>query len=215
LRYLLKWADSFRETHLSDGSVVRGSGRAVIFADILEAVRHDMPRALFLSLAMTVAAVSLTFGLRVGSVAVLGSLGVALGWIALAVGLAGLKIDFFNFIALPITFGIGVDYAVNVVQRYVAERPRGILAVLRASGGPVVLCSLTTMLGYLALLGSSNRAIRGLGLWAVMGEIACLLSAVLVLPAILWWVERRRASSQRPTMLHATPSVPLIPEPGE
>ena len=31
------------------------------------------------------------------------------------------KLNFLNFIALPITFGIGVDYAVNIVQRYVRD----------------------------------------------------------------------------------------------
>jgi len=54
----------------------------------------------------------------------------------------------------------------------------------------VILCSLTTMLGYMALLSSMNRAIRGLGLLAVFGEIACLLAALLVLPAAIVWWER-------------------------
>ena len=32
------------------------------------------------------------------------------------------KLNFLNFIALPITFGIGVDYSVNVVQRYASAK---------------------------------------------------------------------------------------------
>jgi predicted RND superfamily exporter protein len=55
-----------------------------------------------------------------------------------------------------------------------------------------VLCSLTTMLGYLALLGSHNQAIRGLGEIAAVGEMSCLLAAVVVLPALWVTVERRR-----------------------
>ena len=35
LRYLIRYSDSFRETRLASGKIVRGSGRAVIFADIL------------------------------------------------------------------------------------------------------------------------------------------------------------------------------------
>jgi predicted RND superfamily exporter protein len=190
LRYLLRWANSFRETRLPDGSIVRGSGRAVIFADMLEAVQKDMPRAVTLSFAMTVFAVVLTFRRGSLSAAVIGALLVGLGWVAAAMAATRLKIDFFNFVALPITFGIGVDYAVNIVQRYGANPRGGILAVVRGSGGPVILCSLTTMLGYLALLSSMNRAIRGLGLLAVFGEVACLLAALLVLPAALVWWER-------------------------
>jgi predicted RND superfamily exporter protein len=102
------------------------------------------------------------------------------------------KLNFMNFSALPITFGIGVDYAVNVVQRYRADGGRDVIRALRTTGGAVVLCSLTTILGYLALLGSANRAIRSLGLIAVVGEVSCLLAAVTVLPALWLLVERRR-----------------------
>ncbi len=64
-----------------------------------------------------------------------------------------------NFAALPVTFGIGVDYAIG-------------------------LCSLTTRLTYLALLRSHNGAIRSLGTISAVGEITCLLAAVVVLPAL-------------------------------
>ena len=30
---------------------------------------------------------------------------------------AGVRLSFINFIALPITFGIGVDYAINIYGR--------------------------------------------------------------------------------------------------
>ena len=193
LRYLLRYSDSFRETRLPSGKVVRGSGRAVIFADILKAVMHDIRRAVALSFGLTLLTVLVAF--RGG------------GWhtvtvvFALLVGVAGqvvflycadVKLSFLNFAAIPITFGIGVDYAVNVVQRYRADGSRDILGALRTTGGAVVLCSLTTTLGYLALLGSHNRAIRSLGLIAVVGEMSCLLAAVSVLPALWLLVERRR-----------------------
>jgi uncharacterized membrane protein YdfJ with MMPL/SSD domain len=193
LRYLLRYSDSFRETRLASGKVVRGSGRAVIFSDILQAVVRDVRKAVALSLALTLLAVGITF--RGG-----GRHGLSVVF-ALLVGVAGeavflyawnVKLSFLNFAALPITFGIGVDYAVNVVQRYRADGSRDILAALRTTGGAVVLCSLTTTLGYLALIGSANRAIRSLGLIAVVGEVSCLLAAVTVLPALWLLVERRR-----------------------
>jgi predicted RND superfamily exporter protein len=213
LRYLLRWADSFRETQLPDGSIVRGSGRAVIFADMLQSVVRDIPRSVGLSLGMTILAVVVVFRRRSSVVAVLVALGVGIAWVVLAMVLAGARIHFFNFIALPITFGIGVDYAVNVVQRYDAEGRRGILRVLRNAGGPVILCSLTTMLGYLALLRSINQAIRGLGLLAVMGEVACLLAAVLVLPAALVLRERATISRKAASEFASAAEVPAPSRP--
>jgi predicted RND superfamily exporter protein len=196
LRYLLKYSAAFRETRLPSGKIVKGSGRAVIFADILQAVVHDIPKAVSLSLALTLLTVMVTFR-RGGrhALTVLFALLVGVAGEVIFLYYADVKINFMNFAALPITFGIGVDYAVNVVQRYRADGSRDILAALRTTGGAVVLCSLTTMLGYLALVGSHNRAIRSLGTIAVVGEVSCLLAAVMVLPALWLLVERRRRSA--------------------
>jgi predicted RND superfamily exporter protein len=189
LRYLIDWADAFRETRLPDGRVVRGSGRAVIFADLLRATLVDMPRAVMLSLLVTGMAVMLLFGRARPAAVVLGTL--AVGVVGLVGALAGahVRLNFINLIALPITFGIGVDYAVNLLGRYRTAPEAGILAAMRGAGGPVVLCSLTTSLGYLALLRSHNQAVRSLGAVAVLGEASCLLAAMLVLPAVLRWRE--------------------------
>jgi len=112
----------------------------------------------------------------------MGALTVGLGSVALAMTLFHIKINFFNFVALPVSFGIGVDYAVNFVLRYDQDPSQGALGVLRSTGGAILLCSMTTMLGYTALLGSVNQAIRSLGLLAVLGEIGCLAAAAWCYP---------------------------------
>jgi predicted RND superfamily exporter protein len=208
LHYLLRWSDSLRETKLENGDVVRGSGRAVIFADMLKSIVADMPRAIALSLGMTALAVIVIFRRGASTVAVLCALAIGLAWLALYVAATNVKVNFFNFIALPITFGIGVDYAVNFIARYDLEKQKsGILSVLKNTGGAVILCSLTTTLGYLALIGSINQAIRSLGMVAVMGEVCCMLTAVLVLPAFLLWRERtRKRNASMPDAEEATPA---------
>jgi hypothetical protein len=192
LHYLLRWAESFRATRLPDGRVINGSGRSVIFADLLDASLVDMPRSVMLSLFATALMVVILFRKPRAVMMVLGSLGVALIWMMGALAATGVRLSFINFIALPITFGIGVDYPVNVYGRYVQERGQGILAALRGTGAPVLLCSLTTSLGYLALLRAHNQAVRSLGAVAVIGEVTCLMSAVLLLPAVLAWRQQRR-----------------------
>lgn len=49
-KYLFRWADSYRHGELSDGSAVRGSGRAVIAADIWLTLAEDVPWAVLASL---------------------------------------------------------------------------------------------------------------------------------------------------------------------
>jgi uncharacterized protein len=197
LHYLLRLVDAFRSTRLPDGRVVHGSGSAVIFADLLSASLVEMPRAVLVSLGLTALTVLLLFRRPRAVALVLGSLALALVWMVGALAAGDVRLNFINFIALPITFGIGVDYPVNVYARYAEDRGAGMLAAVRAAGGAVILCSLTTNLGYLALLRSGNAGVRSLGTVAVLGETTALLAAVLALPALVVCLDRARDRHRR------------------
>jgi predicted RND superfamily exporter protein len=207
-RYLLRWADSYRETKLPDGTVVQGSGRAVIYADMWAAVIDDVPPAIAFSFAATLLVVIIAFRAGRASIAVIGALLVGIGWMGGLLVLAKVRLNFLNFIALPITFGIGVDYAVNIVERYTREGAGGAVSAVRNTGGAVILCSMTTTLGYLALLGSMNEGVKSLGAAAVLGEVSCLLAAVIVLPAALWWLDRDLPKGARSTLSLKKPRPP-------
>jgi hypothetical protein len=126
------------------------------------------------------------------------SLGVFVPWLFGIGGLlaflhfARVKLNFLNFVAIPITIGLGAEYAHNIMQRYRIEGPDHVRHVVLQTGGAVTLCSLTTTIGYLALLMSINRGIRSFGLSAAIGELTCLTAAVLWLPATLVVLHRRR-----------------------
>jgi hypothetical protein len=191
-KYLFRWADSFRRTDLPDGTTIWGSGRSVIYADMWAAVISDVPKAVLASFFATLLVVALAFRAGKPSVIVTVSLLVGVSWMMGSLSLGGVKLNFLNFIALPLTFGIGVDYAVNIMQRYRVDGRGSALAAVRSTGGAVVLCSMTTLLGYLALVRSKNYGVRSMGIAAVLGEVTCLLAAVLVLPAGLTWMDDRR-----------------------
>ncbi|HSN99420.1 MAG TPA: MMPL family transporter [Candidatus Nanopelagicales bacterium] len=192
-RYLMRWADSFRYTELPTGEVIKGSGRAVIYADMIQAVIEDVPKATAVAAAGAILIILLAFRGHWRH-----ALGVFLPW-ALGVSLLlaflelrGIKLNFLNFMALPITIGIGAEYAHNLMQRYRAERGQRLERVITETGGAVVLCSLTTAIGYVVLMWSINKGIVSFGLAAAVGELACVLAAVLVLPAALVWLQRRK-----------------------
>ncbi len=194
MKYLMRWADAYRQTTLPSGEVIYGSGRSVIYADMLKAVVEEGPKAALFAGFMTVLVVVAAFkrgvrGWRATGL-VLGSLGVGLSWMGAMLYLSGTRINFLNFIAVPITIGIGVDYAINLVHRWRLAGKGQVTTIVRETGGAVVLCSMTTILGYLALMQSVNPAVRRFGLAAVFGEISCLLAVVVVLPAVLMLVDR-------------------------
>jgi predicted RND superfamily exporter protein len=104
--------------------------------------------------------------------------------------LLGLKVNFLDFVALPITLGLGVDYAINVAHRHDHEADP--IRTLRTSGSAVFVCSLTTMIGYGSLLVSDNLAIKGFGTASLIGEITCVLTALVLVPALLALRPRHR-----------------------
>jgi predicted RND superfamily exporter protein len=122
-------------------------------------------------------------------------------WLVGAMMALRVKINFANFIAYPITFGIGVDYAVNVASRWELDGRGSILDAVRTTGGAVTLCSLTTIIGYSSLLLAENRALFLFGLLAVLGEFACLSAAIVAMPAFVEGLARLRprARDARPS----------------
>ncbi len=197
-RQVLGFAAEIRSIPLPQGTPV--ASMMLLLADVLDSIARDGPRATVLSLAAVTVLVLLAFGLgkrTVRSVAdtawVLASLGVGVLWFLGLAGLLGLKLNMLSFIALPVTFGIGVDYATNIFQRRRVDDARSIADVVRTTGGAVALCSLTTIIGYSSLLVARNRALISFGVLADLGELACLAAALVALPAFLHWRELVRA----------------------
>jgi hypothetical protein len=196
-RYLMRWADSFREVKLPNGEVIRGTGDPVIFSDMLLNIGEDAPRAVGLSLFGTLMVILLAFrGRAIGWLALFALL-LGIAWLVAFLALREIKLNFLNFVALPISIGVGADYAINVLKRSQIERRDNLYRVIVETGGAVVLCSLTTTLGYLALLLSINRAVQSFGLAAAVGELTTLLAAVLGMPAFLFWRARRGLGRHR------------------
>ena len=196
--YLMQWADGFREVTLPNGEIIRGTGDPVIYADMLRSVNEEAPKAVLLSLSGTLLVILLAFrGKKSGFVALF-TLLMGLSWLVGFLALRQIKLNFLNFIALPISIGIGADYALNVLKRREVAGDANLRRVVVETGGAVIVCSLTTTLGYLALLFSINGAVRSFGLAAAAGELTTLLAGVLFLPAALfWWSNRQRDAAQR------------------
>jgi uncharacterized protein len=107
----------------------------------------------------------------------------------------GVKLNFFNFITIAITIGIGVDYAINIYYRYKVDNERSITQAVTSTGSAVILCSWTTIIGYGTMLWAKNQAMASFGLMAVIGEVCCLAFAIVFMPAFLGIREDRRAAS--------------------
>ena len=176
--------------------VYDATGDKVIFADLLQNIETEGPRTTFLSFAGVLLLVFVYFRDLRTSLEVVGSLTVGVLLMCGVAAALDLKINFFNFIVFPITFGIAVDYGANIVAR-VRERGGDVVRSLAEVGPAVVLCSWTTTVGYGTLLYSLNRALRSFGWYAMIGEVTTILTAIVLLPALLL-VARARGFAASP-----------------
>ncbi|HJX51768.1 MAG TPA: MMPL family transporter, partial [Polyangia bacterium] len=170
----------------------RVAGAPPLSADILSSMSRDGPLVSLLALVGVVLVVVVLFRTSLATPFVIGSLVMGVGWMLAATIYLGVRINFINLIAFPITFGIGVDYAVNVMGRYLQDGRSDVTAAVSATGGAVSLCSATTIIGYSSLLVAQNRGLFLFGLFAVLGELTCLATAVIVLPSVLLLYQRWR-----------------------
>jgi predicted RND superfamily exporter protein len=176
------------------GRRVDATGENVIFSDLLQNIEREGPLTTVLSLLGVCALVALFLRNARASVEVIVSLVSGVVLMAGVATLMGLRINFLNFVVYPITFGIAVDYGANVVLR-TQERGGQVLKALVEVGPAVILCSWTTIIGYGSLVIASNRALRSFGWYALLGEVACLCTALVMLPAFLLRVRRSTPES--------------------
>ena len=193
-------AQEMRSIPLSDGRVVESSGNFVIYDDMVASVNADGPKATLVSLVGVLLLCAALFR-RFAWVPVYASLLLGMTWLGAGMFGMELKINFLNFIAVPITVGIGVDYAVNIYTRYLIERVHhdareATRRAVVATGGAVMLCSATTVIGYGSLLVARNGSLISFGQAAILGEATCLLAAILVMPAWLYGFRGRGAAAR-------------------
>jgi predicted RND superfamily exporter protein len=181
---LIQFVERLRATADAVESDAPVAGSLTITSDMIEAISQDGPKATVCAFFAVIVLVVLLFRKPSTIGWVLFSLLLGVLWLAGLILGFDLKINFLNFIALPITFGIGVDYGVNIFQRY-KNGHEDILDVIVHTGGAVGLCSFSTIVGYMSLLLAGNQGFVSFGLLAVAGEITCVIAAVISLPAYL------------------------------
>ena len=154
---------------------------------MIRSILHDGPIATAASLIAVLIIIAFTIRPPRGGADGAGDAdaGRAAGWWAARAG-RSVRVTFLNFIALPITFGIGAEYALNVRDALPrgARRRRGPWSrpARRSRSARGRRSSATARCWRRA-----TRRCNGFGLMAIMGEVACLSAAIVALPALLFW----------------------------
>lgn len=190
-----EFTEDLRAAARSADPRARVAGSLPLSSDIAAAMKHDGPRATALGLMAALVICTMAFGSLRLSIASVASLIVGVVLMMGTLGWSGARLNFLNFVVLPITFGISADYAINILRRYQSERTDRNNEGLAHTAGAVALCSATTIIGFGSLITANNQALHSFGVFAVAGEVTMLATATLSLPAFLALRARRTASA--------------------
>jgi len=109
------------------------------------------------------------------------------GFVTIVIGRLNIMTSMFSVILL----GLGVDFSIHIISVYTENRAAGhsigesLRQALLKSGNGVITGGLTTACAFLTLTVSETAGMREFGIVAGSGVLFCMLSAILVLPAML------------------------------
>jgi len=116
-------------------------------------------------------------------------------WMVGTMHLFGLKLTLMNVMGLPLILGIGIDDGVHLLHRHRVEGNGRIRTVFTSTGKAVLLTSVTTMLAFGSLVFATYRGLGSLGIALFIGVGTCFLTSVIILPALLGWMEKKQANN--------------------
>jgi predicted RND superfamily exporter protein len=186
------------------------TGSVIIFEEALSLVLDSVIDTLILTLAG--AAVFLVFAYWVlegrPSLALVNIVPILVTIVALVASMRALGIAFnaINGTILAIAIGIGIDYAVHVVHRFIDEyHERALYPALRrtvvGTGGALTGSMLTTVFGIGVLVLALNPALGVFGVLMSMSVLYAYLSSVFILPSVIVVWERLATEEKTPLPL--------------
>jgi hypothetical protein len=186
------------------------TGIPVLEADEMRRSQSDMSAATVVSL-LGVSALMLVFfrGIKHPLLAV-AVLTVGLSW---ALGFTTLVVGHLNILSLSfatILIGLGIDYAICYLSRYLNLRQDGIElrpALIRSSsevGTGILTVAVTTALGFLCARFTNFRGVAELGIISAGGILLCALATFTVLPALTVLADRHVAPHRLPSPFQGT-----------
>ncbi len=160
-------------------------------------------------LALGVIVIVLWLDLRRGSRVLLGLFPLAAGIVTTlgVMGLVGIPLNPANLISLPLIVGVGVDHGVHILHDYSEKEAGKLYRLSAATGRGIAVAALTTILGFGTLTLARHRGMAGMGLTLALGVTCCMVAALVVLPALLRWLDQRALHRANPIPKSFHPSV--------
>jgi predicted exporter len=124
---------------------------------------------------------------------------VGIVWMVGSMALLGIQMNFINIFVTTMIIGIGVDYGVHLLHRYLEVRDlpdAEFESGLQETGKAVVAAALSTIVGFGSITLSHYPGLISTGEVAILGALSTSLVAITLLPTFLSWRREIRKRSQ-------------------
>jgi len=148
-------------------------------------------------LSVVLAAIVLTIiyrNLEMGLIATLPTI-LATIWILATMWQAGITLNVLTVMVTALTVGLGIDYAIHIVERYREERAhkserQALESTIKLTGSAILISGLTTVCGFAVLFLSPMPLVRNFGIITAATIVYSVIIAIFVLPSMIWLSNR-------------------------
>lgn len=173
------------------------SGLAVVGIGLLENLTSGRIFLTYLALALVFVWLTIAFRSVVRSLLAMVPVLIAVGTSSLVAYFGGFKLSPMTAVGGPLVVAACTEFTTLILYRYLEERRRGlgpqeaIDAAGARTGRAFVVSALTTMAGVAVIAASSLPLLRDFGITVAINVTVALLSALVVLPPLVVWADKR------------------------
>lgn len=183
------------ETEKPAGIKTGITGGPVVTEEIRNQILPTMKTTSMLSLIGILIIVCLLFlSIRYGFISLL-AIGFGVIWVYGVIGLSGISITSTMSGGLSMIMGIGIDFGIQVVNRFKQERKKhapekSLEITLSNVTFPMFVTTIAALVGFRAMSMGKLTILSDLGNMISLGVLACFIAAVTIIPAVLIINER-------------------------
>jgi hydrophobe/amphiphile efflux-3 (HAE3) family protein len=187
--------DDFKRTYTNLTASVGGTYSS--YSDIMATMNRDNSILIPVAAILVVVILFLTFRRFSDILLCFMIIGLGSMWAIGAMGYLGLDFTMVHVALIPLLLGMGVDYSIYILSRYYEERGKGLRAnksaVISVStiGTAVLMCMITTVIGFASFSISDLPPIQTLGILAGLGIFSTFVLATTLLPSIIILRDRK------------------------
>lgn len=165
------------------------TGFPTLLNQIIKLMINDSMKTLLLALIFVLFVVLFLFRKLSLAIIIVAPVIFSVIWLAGTMSILGIRISFANASVAAMVIGLGVDYAIHIVNSFDFEvkkhAKKPITKTMRVVGSALFISFLTTLAGFSVNLLGSTEAIRVQGLTLALGVLFSFTATMLLVPVLL------------------------------